>query len=49
MKEQTCCFTGHRRIPPEQYEHITERLKSEITALINLFLEHGVANYEIVE
>lgn len=35
MKRQTCCFTGHRKIPPEQYSRIAERLKSEITALIH--------------
>lgn len=35
MKNQTCCFTGHRKIPPEQYEDITKRLKTEITALIH--------------
>lgn len=34
MKKQTCCFTGHRKIPPEQYEEIIKRLKSEITAMI---------------
>lgn len=34
MKKQTCCFTGHRKIPPEQYEEIIIRLKSEITAMI---------------
>lgn len=34
MKKRTCCFTGHRKIPPEQYEEIRKRLKSEITAMI---------------
>ncbi len=38
MKNQTCCFTGHRKIPPEQYELIAKRLKSEITA----FIQRGV-------
>lgn len=35
MKEQTCCFTGHRKIPPEQYKSIVKRLKLEITDMIN--------------
>lgn len=35
MKKQTCCFTGHRKIPLEQYESIAERLKSEIIDLIH--------------
>lgn len=34
MKKQTCCFTGHRKIPPEQYKNIVKRLKLEITDLI---------------
>ena len=35
MRNKTCCFTGHRKIPAEQYEGIVERLESEITALIH--------------
>lgn len=35
MKNQTCCFTGHRKIPPERYEVIAERLRCQITALIH--------------
>lgn len=35
MRDKTCCFTGHRKIPAEQYERIVERLESEITALIH--------------
>lgn len=34
MKEKTCCFTGHRKIPSEQYNRIAERLKAEIIGLI---------------
>ena len=30
MKKRTVCFTGHRKIPSEQYEDIAERLKKEI-------------------
>ena len=42
LKSKTCCFTGHRKIPPEQYESIAERLESEIINLIN----QGVVNFE---
>ena len=35
MKNQTCCFTGHRLIPPGQYRNIAGRLKNEIIKLIN--------------
>lgn len=35
MKNQTCCFTGHRKIPPDQYNRIAKRIKLEITELIN--------------
>ena len=34
MKNQTCCFTGHRKIPSEQYSRIAERLREKIVALI---------------
>ena len=34
MKEKTCCFTGHRKIPSGQYDLIASRLKCEITELI---------------
>ncbi len=34
MKNQTCCFTGHRKIPPEQYAALARRLEQEITCLI---------------
>lgn len=34
-KNLTCCFTGHRKIPPEEYECVAKRLKSQIISLIN--------------
>lgn len=34
MKERTVCFTGHRKIPPEQKDVVARRLKNEITKLI---------------
>jgi uncharacterized phage-like protein YoqJ len=35
MKEQTCCFTGHRKTPPLQSVQIAERLKTELIKLID--------------
>lgn len=32
--EKTCCFTGHRKIPQEQYDAIASRLQNEIVNLI---------------
>ncbi len=34
-REKTCCFTGHRKIPPEQKEEITRRLNETLIELIN--------------
>ena len=34
MKEQTCCFTGHRKIPLNERAAIQERLESEIVELV---------------
>jgi len=35
MKEQTCCFTGHRKIPDQIRPDIQKRLEEEITNLIH--------------
>ena len=35
MKNQTCCFTGHRRIPESEHANIQKLLESEITNLIH--------------
>ena len=35
MREQTCCFTGHRKIPSMQAKKIAGRLKDEIIKLID--------------
>ena len=40
-RAQTCCFTGHRKIPHEQFAHIQKRLKETIQALI----QKGVIYY----
>lgn len=42
MKEKTCCFTGHRKIPPSQYKRLAGRLKAEIITLIGQgFIYYG--------
>lgn len=34
-KNMTCCFTGHRQIPPSDYPKIKEQLEDTLTMLIN--------------
>lgn len=46
MREQTCCFTGHRELPVWERKQLTAKLENTITALINrgiLFYEAGGA------
>ena len=46
MKEKTCCFTGHRRIPEKDYAVIKEGLEKIILELYNKgirFFEAGGA------
>lgn len=33
-RESTCCFTGHRELPPRELDHIAAELEKTITALI---------------
>lgn len=33
MREQTCCFTGHRQIPPEKRAEIAGQLELVIVSL----------------
>lgn len=35
MKNRTVCFTGHRKIPPEQVETLARRLKTTLIQLID--------------
>lgn len=35
MKGQTCCFTGHRNIPANEYSKIQKLLESELIQLIH--------------
>ena len=34
MTNQTCCFTGHRKIPLDQLESVTQRLRDAVIASI---------------
>ena len=34
MINQTCCFTGHRKIPLDQLESVTQRLRDAVLASI---------------
>lgn len=34
MKERTCCFTGHRKIPPGDWDEISRRLEDRLCFLI---------------
>ena len=42
MRNETCCFTGHRKIPPEERAGITDRLER---AIISLY-QQGIRAYE---
>jgi len=35
MKDQTCCFTGHRYIPASEHSALAQRLEAEIENLIH--------------
>ena len=35
MREKTCCFTGHRLIPTNDYQKIMKCLETEVTKLIH--------------
>ena len=36
MKNLSCCFTGHREIPDEEYLEVQDRLDCEIMKLVDL-------------
>ena len=52
MRENTCCFTGHRHLPADQIEHIIKRLNSEIEVLIRqgviTFISGGALGFDQV-
>lgn len=41
MKDTTCCFTGHRKLPCGQREHVLDRLKQTVSELA----EKGYRNF----
>lgn len=42
MREKTCCFTGHRQLPPEEQAEIANRLERIIISLY----QQGIQTYE---
>lgn len=50
MKEQTCCFTGHRAIPAGQLEEIVARTTAKVRELISegyrCFVVGGAVGYD---
>lgn len=52
MKEKTCCFTGHRNIPIDQYQNIVEKTEKAIEALIKrgylFFYAGGALGYDTI-
>lgn len=52
MKNHTCCFTGHRKIPRDETQNIAARVKEHILALyrqyINTFLCGGALGFDLL-
>lgn len=52
MKNITCCFTGHRNIPVNKREAVVQRLKTELSGLINngyqLFMAGGALGFDTI-
>lgn len=50
MKNITCCFTGHRHIPLSKRKAVVQRLKTELSALINngyqFFMAGGALGFD---
>ena len=50
MKEQTCCFTGHRNIPADQLQEIVARTEVKVRELIRggyrCFIVGGAIGYD---
>ncbi len=42
MKNKTCCFTGHREIPNEEYALVHKKTRAEIMALIDKDVERFI-------
>jgi len=43
LAQQTCCFTGHWKLPAEKIEHIIKRLDQEIENLIHQGVTHFIS------
>ena len=52
MKENICCFTGHRNIPAEDGENVKTKLKEQILALLEegnrTFLVGGAMGFDML-
>ncbi len=52
MKNKTCCFTGHRKLPNYKIEGIVKRLNNEVDNLINQgvtdFISGGALGFDLV-
>ena len=52
MKEKTCCFTGHRNIPLDQYQQIADKTEKAIETLIKqgytIFCAGGALGYDTI-
>lgn len=50
--KNTCCFTGHRRLPADKIEYIVKRLDNEIDILINQgvteFISGGAVGFDLI-
>lgn len=50
MQKNTCCFTGHRKLPANKIEYIIRRLNEEIERLIKegvtIFLSGGATGFD---
>lgn len=42
-KTNTCCFTGHRRLPNDKIARLTMRLEQEVDALIHRGVTHFIS------
>lgn len=41
-REETCCFTGHRKIPEEEREQLARRLEATVEELIRAGVRYFV-------
>lgn len=52
MKHLSCCFTGHRIIPPEEYDKIVSRIRLEAEKLIEegvcIFYAGGALGFDTI-